>query len=480
MNLLEQSSLWIAAACDIVVTLGTSLHALLRKRDVRSTIGWVGLIWLVPVVGPILYLILGVNRIHRAATLGRSSLRTRRHPSMVEPVVPDDVAAQANKPHLAALARLTSVIADRPMLPGNRIIALHNGDEAYPEMLAAINGAKRSVSLSTYIFDVDEAGRVFVDALADAAGRGVEVRVLVDAAGARYGRPGIHKILKKRGVRAARFMAAGRVRSLVYLNLRLHRKILVVDGEIGFTGGMNIRQDHLLGSKPKFEVLDWHFRLEGPVVTQLQDVFAEDWEFTTREELEGDLWFPRLPPVGDVAARGIGDGPDEDLDKMRWVIGGAIACAKERVQVVTPYFLPDDAIINALNIAAMRGIEVDVLIPHRSNIPLVEWATVAQLPYVLGHGVRVHRSAPPFEHTKLMIVDSAWVFFGSGNWDARSLRLNFELNVECYDPMLAGALEQYVRERIATGSPMDLESIAAIPLPSQIRNGVARLLVPYL
>ena len=480
MNFLEQSALWIAAACDLVVALGTSLHALLRKRDVRSTIGWVGLIWLVPVLGPILYLILGVNRIHPATIFERSSLRTRAHPSLVDPVLPDDVAAQASRPHLSALARLTNAIADRPMLPGNRVVVLHNGDEAYPEMLAAINGAKHSVSLSTYIFDVDEAGRVFVDALADAAGGARSLRGLLGAGGGRDGGPRIEKGLQKRGGSGALFMAAGRVRSLVYLNLRLHRKTLVVDGKTGFTGGMNIRQDHLLGSKPKFEVLDCHFCLEGPVVTQLQDVFAEDWEFTTGEALEGDHWFPELPPVGDVAARGIGDGPDEDLDKMRWVIGGAIACAKHSVQIVTPYFLPDDALINALNIAAMRDVKVDVLIPHRSNIALVEWATVAQLPHVLGHGVRVHRSAPPFEHTKLMIVDNAWVFFGSGNWDARSLRLNFEFNVECYHPELAGVLGQYVQERIATGSPVDRESMAAIPLPSQIRNGFARLLMPYL
>lgn len=480
LAILEEFSPWFAGACHFIVAIGSSLHALLRKRDVRATIGWFVVIWLVPVAGPILYLVFGVNRIRRAARLARLRPRRGVRLPVAEPLRPDDVASRVDAPHLSKLVTLANAVCDRPLIPGNKLVSLENGEAAYGQMLEAIHGAERSVSLSTYIFEADKAGQPFVDALAAAVQRGVAVRVLVDAAGVRYGYPRIDRVLRKRGVSVERFMAAGRVRMWVYLNLRMHRKTLIVDGEVAFTGGMNIRHGHLLGAKPKFEVLDRHFRLEGPVVAQLQQVFAEDWEFTRGEVLDGPAWFPPLKAAGGAIARGIPDGPDEDLDKMLWTIQGAIACAEHRIVVMTPYFLPDQSLASALNVAAMRGVEVDIVIPHKTNIALAEWAAVAQLPHVLGRGCRVHRSSPPFEHSKLMIVDGAWAFFGSGNWDARSLRLNFELNVESYDTTLAATLETYVMSRIKAGREVTLEELRSLPLYAQIRNGFARLFMPYL
>jgi cardiolipin synthase len=316
-----------------------------------------------------------------------------------------------------------------------------------------------------------------VEALGEAARRGVEVRVLVDALGSRYTWPPITGKLRRAGVRAERFLPTLMPKRLPFMNLRNHRKILVVDGRVGFTGGMNIRAHFLPGEDA---ARDLHFRLEGPVVGQLQETFAEDWAFTTRERLSGEAWFPALGPTGPVMARGIPDGPDEDFETIRWTLLGALASARDTVRILTPYFLPDQGLITALNVATLRGVKVDLLLPERGNLPFVQWASAAQLWQVMRPGCRVFLTAPPFDHAKLMVVDGVWSLIGSANWDPRSLRLNFEFDVECYDAQLAMRLNALIEERLSRSRLVTLEELNARPLPIRLRDGVARLLSPYL
>jgi cardiolipin synthase A/B len=236
----------------------------------------------------------------------------------------------------------------------------------------------------------------------------------------------------------------------------------------------------VLAEQPRHPTRDLHFRIQGPVVAHLQQVFAEDWAFTTGEHLEGPRWFPLLMSAGDTMARGIADGPDEDLDRFTWTLHSALACARRSVIVMTPYFLPDTALATALNAAALRGVDVRILIPGKSNLLLVEWAMGRQLEEVLGHGCKVWRSLPPFDHSKLVIVDGEWTLLGSANWDTRSLRLNFELDVECYDRDLASLLEAYTKLRWSEAAPLTLDTLRARPLWQRLRDGYARLLMPYL
>jgi cardiolipin synthase len=267
---------------------------------------------------------------------------------------------------------------------------------------------------------------------------------------------------------------------LLSMNLRNHRKILVVDGNVGFTGGMNIRVGHWLDRKPKQPVSDLHFRVEGPVVAQLQAVFVEDWKFTTGEDLRGEPWFVPLTSTGPVFARSIADGPDEVLDGLRWTILGALSTARHSIRIATPYFLPFPTLISALNVAAMRGVQVDLLLPSKNNLPFVHWASRAMWWQVLEHGCRIWLAPPPFDHTKLMLVDDCWSFVGSANWDPRSLRLNFELNVECYDPELAGRLGEIFEAKRKPATEMTLKEVDARGLLPRLRDGTARLLTPYL
>lgn len=470
------------AGLAFVVAIIACGHAVLNKRDTRSTIAWVGFIWLVPLMGAVLYFVFGVNRLRRRALLLRGRMERYRL-TMLQRECPPEELHEHLPPHtnyLSMLARVVGKVVGRPLLPGNDIEPLIDGDEAFPAMLEAIRSARKSISLQTYIFDRDEAGLAFAEALGEAVRRGVEVRVLIDAAGTRYSFPSILPALRRLNVKHARFLPSLAPWSVTTLNMRTHRKFLVIDGQLGFTGGMNIRIGNCLKKNPRYPVQDLHFRVRGPVVAQLQEAFTDDWLFTTGEALRGDAWFTEPEPAGTVLARGIADGPDEDFEKLLWTLLGALSIARRSVRIVTPYFLPDEAIISSLNLAAMRGVRVEILLPAKNNLTIVDWASRAMWWEVLTHGCHIWLTPPPFDHSKLMIVDESWVLVGSANWDARSLRLNFEYNLECYDPALVGRLESLFEKKREHAHEVTLAEVKAQGLPVRLRDGLARLLAPYL
>ena len=471
---------YAAGALALVMSVVASLHAVLRKRDVRAAIGWVGLIWLAPWVGAIIYAAFGLNRIKRRASV----LHRRRRRLPLSTTAAMRIATGKRQvladTHLRAQAQLGDRLTERPIVGGNEVVLLQDGDACYPAMREAIEGAQRSIALSTYIFADDEAGRPIIEALIAAHRRGVEVRVLVDGFGSLYTWPRAHIALRKAGVRAELFAPQLRHAGLAFFNLRNHRKILTVDGTLAFTGGTNIRRDNLHAIGPKRPTRDLHFRFAGPIVAQIQDAFAEDWVFSTGEVLDGPAWYPELTDVGGTVARAITDGPDGDLEVLSKVLHGAIDMARESITVVTPYFLPDPALITALSVAALRGVAVRIVIPAHVNIVPVGWAAAAQLWQVLRPGCRVFLSPKPFDHSKVMIVDRHWALVGSTNWDPRSLRLNFELDVELYCPSCAGALADLVDQRIAESREVTLEELDGRPFGIKVRDGLARLLSPYL
>lgn len=471
----------LAGALAILLVLLATGHALLYKRDSRSVVAWLVFIWLAPVIGSALYFILGVNRIKRSAVLLRGELIRYRSESGTWACPPEQLHGQlsADAAHLAPLETAVGKVAGRPLTPGNTVEPLVDGDAAYPAMLAAIASATRSVALSTYIFDRDEVGLEFARALGEAVRRGVEVRVLIDATGARYSTPSILTALRREGVPYARHLPAYPWR-ITFLNLRNHRKLLVVDGRVGFTGGMNIRVGHWLGRQPRHPVRDVQFRVEGPVVAQMQEVFADDWMFSAREALRGDAWFPPLGSSGPVPVRAVVDGPDENMDKLRWTILAALGLARRSVRIVTPYFLPDPPVIAALNVAALRGVSVEIVLPEKNNLPFVHWASVAQWWQVLEHGCRIVLTPPPFDHSKLLVVDDVWCLIGTSNWDPRSLRLNFEFNLECYDRSLALAVSALIDARIGGAREVTLRDVDSRSIPIRLRDGIARLFTPYL
>ncbi|MCC5886021.1 MAG: cardiolipin synthase [Gammaproteobacteria bacterium] len=470
---MEQLLAILASLAILALAVATAGHALLFKRDGRSVILWVGFIILLPLLGAGLYWLVAVNRIRRRA----SALRPQ--PAGHGDIVAGNPAQPPNS--LRRLATLCDRVSPFPLSDGNTVTPLENGEVAFPAMLNAIEHARHSVALATYIFDDDPLGHRFLEALATASGRGVAVRVLIDAVGQRYSRRRMVPILRSAGVRAAAFMPVRVPRDLASFNLRNHRKLLVIDGETAFTGGMNIRVGHLTATRGVSPIRDLQCRVHGPVVAQLMRVFADDWNFTTSEELSGEKWFPELVTSGEgVPARAIPDGPDEHFEALKLVLQGALAEARRSVTIVTPYFLPDAALISALNTAALRGVAVDILLPARNNLRLVQWASHAQYWQLLERGCRIWHSPPPFDHSKLMLVDDEWVLMGSTNWDPRSLRLNFELNIECYSPALGNTLRDWFERRRAEATEVTLEDLQAQPFAFRLRDSTARLLIPML
>lgn len=456
-------------------------HALLTKRDEGAAVAWIGVIILLPVFGWAIYLVFGINRIARRAEILRAGgYETGDLTLPHEQKTLTAITELGGSAQLTQMAKIGARIADIPYTLGNAVTVLRDGDEAYPAMIAAIDAATKTIALSTYIFNNDHAGKQFLAALKRAQGRGVKIRVLIDGVGSWYSFPSMTRRLNDAGIPHARFLHSFLPWQMPYLNLRNHQKILVVDGKQGFTGSMNIAEGNLIASNPGHAIRDYHYAVEGPAVAHLSAAFAHEWRFSTGEILVGDHWMPDLSEVGDVVARGLPAGPDMHRNTIRWTLLAALTQAQHTIRIVTPYFLPDSNLMTALSLAAMRGVKVDIILPQKNNLFYVAWAGRSLLDDLASSGCNIWKSSGPFDHAKIMTVDSAWSLIGSANWDPRSLRLNFEFNLECYDGRLADQLDSIIDSKIASATRETTKVLRARSLPVKLRDNLARLMSPYL
>lgn len=470
-------------AAHLILAITTAGHALLYKRDPRAALGWIAVCLAYPFLGPMLYYLFGINR-----------LRTSAHQLKGEPLRrlkigherPDrgywtesnlKLPAALENPDLVTLARSSAAVTHRQLVEANALQPYFNGETAYAQMLHAIAHAQHTVSLATYIFDSKKTGRAFIKALAAARLRGVEVRVLLDGVGEFYSFPRAGSLLKREGVKVARFAPPKILPPSIHINLRNHRKLLIVDGLTGFTGGMNISDRHLQ-SATKNATSDIHFKVEGPIIEQLQAVFDEDWLYAAGEETQSSVKTPVAK--GDAICRVITDGPNEDMGKLAMIITGAIALARKRVAIMTPYFLPPPELVNSLQAAALRGVDVCIILPQKSNLPPVHWATRNMLWELLQYGVRIYYQPPPFAHSKLLLVDDHYAHIGSANIDPRSLRLNFELVVEVFNEDFVTRLLEHFDKIKASAYEESLAGVDSRRLPERIRDALAWLFSPYL
>ncbi len=475
---------WTIIILILVLDFLAAGHALLYKRDPRAAWAWIITCIMLPTIGPFLYFLLGINRVRTKAkklkwywppldtALADEKLKSKK----TEQTVYDfEISSDFHQ-----LAHLSEAISNRLLLAQNSVQILYNGEQAYPEMLEAIGQAQKSVLLVSYIFDSDQTGREFVQALAEAKNRGLDVRVMVDGIGEFYSRPRISRLLKKQKIPFTRFLPPKLYPPSPFINLRNHRKMLILDSECGFTGGMNIGDRHRIELKnnPKRKQ-DIHFKFRGPLVKQLEEVFLEDWSFCTKDFSLPDSGPAVSIPEGTAICRTITVGPNQDLDKLRMLLAGVVSQARKKVSIMTPYFLPSRELIGALQTAALKGVQVDIVLPQKNNLPFVHWATQNMLWELLQWGVRVYYQPPPFNHSKLFLADNSYALVGSANLDPRSLRLNFELVVEIYDHNLVQDLDSHIQDKIQKSHELTLQEVDSRSFLARIRDSLCWLFSPY-
>jgi cardiolipin synthase A/B len=456
---------------------------IVRRKEPSSTIAWILALVLLPALGAPLFLLFGRDRVRLPAKRKReldALVRAQVAASLEEPAN----AERASTPPLGSLERALFRVGRRLSqtcaTSGNKVDVLVDGTATYDAIGAAIDGARHHVHAQYYLIRDDATGRWFRDRLVAAAKRGVSVRLLMDgfgcfALGRSWRRP-----LQRAGVRVADFLPMRSV-LLQPVNLRNHRKIVVVDGETAFTGGFNVG-DEYKGTMPGVGAWrDLHLRIAGPAAVDLQRVFFQDWAFATKEPIEPREYFPRDPPArGDATIAIVPSGPDTRNEAIHRLFFGAIVGAQREISITTPYFVPTESLLVAMELAAMRGVDVKLVLPGRSNHRVTFHAGRSFYSQLLEAGVEIREYQPGMVHGKAMVVDSQVVLVGSANMDLRSFRLNFEVHALVHDETTAARLRDAFEEDSAKSRRVDVAEWRVRPWTLRVKEGGARLVSPLL
>jgi cardiolipin synthase len=470
-----------------LISIGFVPVVLARRKEPAATFAWIIGLLAFPPFGLILFWYLGRDRVRRPMRT-RAKVNARLRQRIADRLGPIDSVASQTRMHtldgsifadapepLRGVMRLALRAGRSAPKAGNAVTVLRGAPTTYASLVAAIEAAERHVHLEYYAFRADGAGRIVIDALAAAVARGVTVRLLYDGLGsAGLGR----KLTKLRasGAQIAPFFPLDLIRRGTTINLRNHRKLAVIDGTVGFAGGINIGDEFVAWR-------DIHLRIEGPAVEELAAVFVEDWYFATRKDVLEETLLGAKPPgalPGQSVLQIVQSGPDETLEAIQRLYFAAIASARQRVWITTPYFVPDRAVLMALETAAMRGVDVRVLVPAHSNWWITSDAGRSFYDELLGSGVSIYEYLPGMLHTKAMVVDGVFGTVGSANLDVRSFRLNFELVAVLYDPAIVAELESIFREDQAQARQLELDAWRRRPFSARVREGFGRLLTPLL
>jgi len=477
----------LVLACGWLLGLALIPRILLQKRESGATLAWMFAVAFLPYVGILAFWMLGTRRIRWR----------RRKRQLAEAAIAPGIAAstesvrrfeaRAQETALASLAepaRELALLADkvgRPSCGGNSVELLVDAEATFSRIDAAIDSAEHHVHVEYYIWRADDTGRRFRDMLVRAVRRGIEVRVLVDDVGSREADRRFWKPLLEAGGRVARFLPVNVIARRYQLNNRNHRKIVVVDGRVGLTGGLNVGDEYFGRTASFAKWRDTHVRIEGPAVARLQEIFVEDWFHMTNEDLARPRYFQDPVPAGDQRVQILASGPDDGrCHSIQLIHFAAVTLAKKRVFITTPYLVPDEPFLAALRSAAYRGVDVRLLVPGRLDEPIVLHAARSFYPELLEAGVAIHELGDAMLHSKTATVDGCWATVGSANMDRRSFLLNFEANAVVYGPLLARELERVFERDLANARRVELSEFRRRPFSKRVLEGSARVLAPLL
>lgn len=458
---------------------------LVERRDSTATLSWLLAILFIPFLGLLAYWLFGSVRIKRVRRR-----KARVHHALAE--ASDRSAALPLKRFarptesretlsvLETAMRLADRISKATATSGNRFDLLLDGDAAFAAIEEAIRSARHHVHVEFYIYRPDGIGTRIRDLLIEKLRQGVEVRLLYDHAGSFSLKASFLAPLVAAGGEVAAFLPVLRISRRFNMTLRNHRKIVVCDGRVGFAGGINVGDEYLRGGARRTRWRDTHARIEGPAVLRLQEVFAEDWYFTTSRDLLDSQHFPEPEAAGDELVQVLASGPDQPWEVIHRILFTAITQAEHSVLITTPYLIPDQAMQVALQTAALRGVDVRILIPRRSDHRLIDYAARSFLPELIAAGVRVFAYGAGMMHAKTAVVDGVWSTVGSANMDIRSFRLNFEANLVVYGRNLAMRLTDVIEADLLNATEIRLASLKRRPYRDRVLEGACRILSPVL
>jgi cardiolipin synthase len=467
---------------DFVMIVVVVPWVLAIKKEAISAIAWCLTVILVPIFGAVLFVLFGYQSVHRPL---KRKVRHRREFRVRNPAGRAPQHAEADKAEDPAetwegMGRLARRLDAYPVTAGNKLTFYSEGRPAFDDMLAAIRAATHHVHLEFFIFQYDTLGRQFLELLAEKAKQGIEVRLLYDAMGSRKMSWWRLRKLRAAGGKYAAFLPVSLFRRRIQVNLRNHRKILVVDGKVAFTGGINIGDEYLGKNKRLGHWRDTALRMEGPAVESLQRTFIEDWDFAFGESLEGESYFQADPEAGSEEVQVIQSGPDQEVKAIREIYLAAVFKARRRLWVTSPYYVPDQGLRDALCLAGRTGIDVRLLLPLEADHLGVHYASLYYIRDLLDAGVKVYQYTNGFIHSKVWLADGKWASVGSANLDNRSLLLNFELNCLIYTPQDVADLEKQYERDLEQSILMEPTVFAKRPFASKLAENFFRLFSPVL
>ena len=448
------------------------------RRSPAAARGWLLLFFIAPLPALLLFLVIGSPKHPKRRRKLFEELPEILRGAVAKAGIATS-AARADLPdRLDAIADLASGLAGLPPVKGNRIDLLEDYDGSIDALVAEIDKAEHHVHLQYYIFADDGAGRKIVQAVERARGRGVTCRVLIDAIGSlRWGKPVLAR-LRAAGAEAHRILPLGMRSNASRIDLRNHRKIAVIDGRIGFTGSQNIVDAQPDRSAPRN--VELVIRVEGAAVAELQAAFIGDWYLESGVALDEEQLFAPVLDAGEVPAQFVPSGPDYPIGGIDLLFAAAMNLARDEIVIVTPYFIPNDAIISALTSAALRGVKVRIMLSRYSDGVLVGNAQRSYYAELLRAGIEIHLYESGFVHAKHMRIDRDIAVIGSCNMDERSFRLNAEASMVCYGPEVAGAVAEVERRYFDNATELEKESWAQRSLVTKTLENSARLLSDLL
>lgn len=451
-----------------------------KKEQPVSTVAWILAIVLLPYFGGILYLFFGINRVERRKRHRRKTMKERLSrdlPRIGQYEVPVPAEFSESQRQLEKLLRNCECPG---LTNGNTIEILDDTNIITRRIEEAIISARKSIHIQFYIWQPDEIGKRLRDLLIERAQAGVQVRFLYDQIGSMRLKHAFLKPMLDAGVQVASFLPGLSFRERWSFNLRNHRKLVVSDGRIGLTGGMNIGDEYLGRDKSFGRWRDTHLQVEGPAVLQLEQVFAEDWFYATGKELTTPEFFPVPDTSGDTIAQVVHGGPDSDDPTFHMMMFAAINVARSRIRLTTSYFVPTPALVTALSAAALRGVDVQIIAPGKSAHVVTIFAARSYYDTLLHAGCQLHEFKKGMMHAKTLTIDDDWAFVGSPNFDARSLLLNFEIGVAMYGTKPVTELTRQFDRDLEHCRLMTLEERLKVPRRRLFLENVARLFSPIL